>query len=133
MFDVYQLRSRVFVVEQHCAYQDVDEYDLHCRHVLFYREETLVAYARLLPPGLNYAEPAIGRVVVHPDFRGQSIGRDLMMYCLKQSLDLFDCKSIKISAQSYLKKFYEELGFQFTGKEYLEDNIPHMEMRYHAA
>ena len=127
---LYQLRSKVFVVEQHCAYQDVDEKDLKAQHVLGYNGSQLVAYARLLPAGVSYALPSIGRVVVDPDFRNRDYGKVLMKYCLQQTLQIFDCKVIKISAQSYLQRFYEELGFTFTGKEYLEDDIPHMEMRY---
>jgi|JI8StandDraft_1071087.scaffolds.fasta_scaffold128876_2 ElaA protein len=127
---IYRLRAKVFVVEQKCAYQDIDEKDLLALHVLGYNGSQLVAYARLLPAGVSYNIPAIGRVVVDPDFRNRDFGKILMKYCLQQTIQVFDCKEIKISAQSYLQRFYEELGFTFTGKEYLEDEIPHMEMMY---
>ena len=80
LFEIYKLRSQVFVVEQNCAYQDVDEKDLLAMHVLIYKKETLVSYARIIPPNISYLEPCIGRVVVNTDYRNQRYGFDLMEY-----------------------------------------------------
>ena len=130
LFEIYKLRSQVFVVEQNCAYQDVDEKDLLAMHVLIYKKETLVSYARIIPPNISYLEPCIGRVVVNPDYRNKRYGFDLMEYCIKQSLSLYKNQTIVISAQLYLLKFYTDLGFVQQVESYLEDNIPHIKMLY---
>lgn len=130
LFEIYQLRAKVFIVEQNCAYQDVDDKDKLARHVLIKDENHLIAYARILPPGLSYSEPAIGRVVVDPNYRKKNFGKDLMKYCISKVMQLYNNQDIVISAQMYLLKFYSELGFETEGLEYLEDNIPHIQMRY---
>lgn len=131
LFKIYELRALVFVVEQNCPYQDVDEFDLSAEHVLLYEGQTLAAYARILPAEKESYPSKIGRVVVHPQFRGRQTGKELMKYCIHQALELTQNKEIVISAQAYLLRFYTELGFQAEGQEYLEDNIPHWRMRYH--
>ncbi len=123
-----QLRNEVFVVEQNCVYQDADNKDPHCYHLIGWRNEKLVAYTRLLPPGLAYTEPSIGRVVSSPSARGGGIGRELMEKSIEQVSQLFGTTSIKIGAQLYLLRFYTSLGFQQTSDIYLEDNIEHVEM-----
>ncbi len=128
LFSIYKLRAQVFIVEQNCAYQDVDEHDLVGHHILIIENNELFAYARILPPNTNYPQPSIGRVVVHPSYRAKNIGKQLMVYTIEQTQLLFKQQQIVISAQSYLLKFYTNLGFKANGNEYLEDNIPHTKM-----
>ena len=128
LYSIYKLRAQVFIVEQSCAYQDIDEHDLMAYHILINEGEELIAYARILPPNTNYPQPSIGRVVVHPSHRAKKIGQQLMIYTIKQTQHLFAQQQIVISAQSYLLNFYINLGFKASGNEYLEDNIPHTKM-----
>jgi ElaA protein len=124
------LRQEVFVVEQHCPYQDADGRDQAAWHVMG-RDSTdaLVAYARILAPGVAYAgHPSIGRVVTSAAARRTGAGRELMAEALGHTVRLFPGQSIKISAQSYLRRFYESFGFEVVGDEYLEDDIPHLPM-----
>jgi ElaA protein len=133
LFEIYKLRSEVFIVEQNCAYQDVDEKDLFAYHVMAFEENMLAGYCRILAPGKSYKEPSIGRVVLHPNLRNKGLGKDLMKYSVNKSFELFKDQELVISAQLYLLKFYTELGFKAEDKEYLEDNIPHIQMRYTAS
>ena len=126
---VLALRAEVFVVEQNCAYQDPDGKDVVSYHILMESGEELVAYARLLPPGVSYPEASIGRVVSSPRVRGLGWGRALMEVAIAQTQKKFGTNEICISAQSYLLKFYQDLGFVAEGEEYLEDDIPHFKMR----
>ncbi|APD06042.1 UPF0039 protein [Flavobacteriaceae bacterium UJ101] len=129
--DMIQLRETVFVVEQNCPYLDVDGKDEQSYHLFLYRQNHMVAYSRLIPRGISYNNGlSIGRVVVSPDFRGQQLARDMMKLAIQQTLELFKEDTIIISAQTYLLNFYTSLGFQSTGKEYLEDNLPHIKMIY---
>ena len=129
LFEIYKLRSEVFIVEQNCAYQDIDDMDASAKHVMLFDKDVLAAYARILPPGISYKEPAIGRVVVKKTFRGKDLGKLLMQQCIDQLQDTYTNSEIVISEQSYLLKFYSDLGFKAEGKEYLEDDIPHTKMR----
>ena len=128
LYAIMQLRNEVFVVEQNCVYQDADNKDLKSHHFMGWDSETLVTYTRLLPQDVSYAEASIGRVVSSPKYRGTGSGRELMQRSIAHSFNLFNCNTIKIGAQVYLKKFYESLGFVQSSDEYLEDNIPHIEM-----
>ncbi len=128
LYAIMQLRNEVFVVEQNCVYQDADNKDLKSFHYMGWDGSTLVAYTRLLPPGVSYPEASIGRVVNSPRYRGIGAGRQLMQLSISHTLTLFSCTQIKIGAQLYLKKFYESLGFVQCSDTYLEDNIPHIEM-----
>jgi ElaA protein len=128
LYAIMQLRNEVFVVEQNCVYQDADNKDLKSHHFMGWDGQTLVAYTRLLPPGISYIAASIGRVVSSPQYRGKGAGRQLMQRSIAHTYDLFNCTTIKIGAQLYLKKFYESLGFTQCSDEYLEDNIPHIEM-----
>ncbi len=130
-FDVLQLRVDVFVVEQQCAYPELDEHDRHSetRH-LAGRDESrqLIAYARILPAGLSFPEVSLGRFVVRKDARGQGIGHQLLSEALKEIQTSWPGSAIRISAQDYLQKFYEQYGFTPFSEMYLEDGIPHIEM-----
>lgn len=128
LYELLKLRSEVFVVEQDCVYQDLDNKDQHARHVLGFEENNLVAYTRLFKSGIYFKEASIGRVIVKKDFRSFGYGYDIMNASIKAINDEFDETTIRISAQSYLKKFYGSIGFNQRGEEYLEDGIPHVKM-----
>ena len=129
LYAYLQLRSEVFVVEQNCVYQDADYKDLKGWHYMGVDEEgKLIAYVRLLPPGVSYEEPSIGRVLTNPAARGTGAGRLLMQNAIEQCKQLFGDVPIKIGAQYYLLKFYSSLGFVQTSEIYLEDDIEHIEM-----
>ncbi len=129
LYRILQLRALVFVVEQNCPYQDLDEKDLPSYHLCIYDGERLVALTRIVPPGISYPDYAsIGRVVSHPDYRRSGAGKVIMQKSILKCLELFPGKDIKISAQSYLIPFYQSFGFVSVGEEYLEDQIPHQAM-----
>ena len=128
-YSATQLRIAVFIIEQTCIYQDLDGKDLQCYHLLGSTDNSLVAYARIVPPGISYAAYAsIGRVVTHPKYRKYGFGKLLMSQAIQHCKELFPDYPIKISAQSYLISFYKEFGFKPVGEEYLEDDIPHHAM-----
>ena len=129
LYAIMQLRNEVFVVEQNCVYQDADNKDQSSYHLMGLQEDRkLIAYTRLLPPGLAYIEPSIGRVVTSPAARRSGTGRELMKKSIEQVHQLYGDTPIKIGAQLYLLSFYTSLGFQQTSGIYLEDNIEHVEM-----
>ena len=130
LYDILQLRSQVFVVEQNCVYQDMDGKDREALHLIGYAGRDMAAYARLLKPGVNYKEAAIGRVVVAKNFRGKEYGKEIMKSAIRHCIIQFKTKVIVVSAQKYLENFYSELGFVTEGKGYLEDGIPHIKMRF---
>jgi ElaA protein len=127
LYDVLQLRSQVFVVEQDCVYQDIDGKDERALHLLGYVNGVLAGYTRIFKAGDYFKQSSIGRVVVHPNYRGLSYGKKLMVASI-DTLKKQQTAVIKISAQCYLDKFYKNLGFVATGNNYLEDGIPHQEM-----
>lgn len=129
IYDILQLRSEVFVVEQDCVYQDIDGHDDKAYHVIFYENDILAAYSRILPPGAYFDELSIGRVIVKETHRKQNLGHELMTSSIKFALSRYPKSVIKISAQQYLIKFYESHGFVISGEGYLEDGIPHIEMK----
>lgn len=130
MYDVLRLRQEVFVVEQHCAYPDLDGLDQQAIHMLCTQHQELVAYQRCLSPGLKYAESSLGRIVVCATSRGQQLGRELVRRGIEHNQLRWPEKDICISAQAHLKAFYSSMGFVAEGREYLEDNIPHRQMRF---
>ncbi|MEE1961567.1 GNAT family N-acetyltransferase [Allomuricauda taeanensis] len=128
LYQVLRLRSKVFVVEQDCAYQDMDNKDQKALHVLGLKEGQIVAYTRIFKPGDYFGNASIGRVVVAKDQRQYGYGKMIMEASLSTIEERFPDTAIEISAQSYLIKFYTELGFERFGDEYLEDGIPHVRM-----
>lgn len=129
LYDILELRQRVFVVEQDCPYLDADGVDPSSWHILGRDDHAaLVAYARIIPPGVKYTEPAIGRVVTHPKVRGTGVGRQLMREAIMHAVNLFPGEAIRIGAQMHLVRFYSEFGFEPVGDPYDEDGIPHVEM-----
>ena len=130
LYRMLQLRQEVFIVEQDCPYLDADDKDLDSFHVLGYDEYgKLQAYTRLIPKGTSYkGYTSIGRVITSSAIRGKNQGKLLMQYSIDKCLEIWPHESIKISAQTYIVKFYNDLGFLAVGDEYLEDNIPHVAM-----
>ena len=131
LYDLLKLRVEVFVVEQHCAYRELDEYDRHpeTQHLSGRNESgELIAYARILPPGLCHPEVNLGRFVVKADFRKQGIGHKLLQTALQEIAGWWPEIPIKMSAQTYLHRFYAQYGFIQVSDGYLEDGIPHVVM-----
>ena len=130
LYAALKLRSDVFVVEQNCVYSDVDGLDPQCDHLCGVDQQgRLLAYLRLLPPGVKYPEPSIGRVVVARDARKHGLARKAMFDGIKRCRERFPNQPILIQAQQYLEQFYESLGFRSIGAPYLEDGISHVDMR----
>lgn len=129
LYHALQLRAEVFVVEQTCPYQDVDGKDQKSHH-LFAKDASgkMVAYARLVAPGVSYEDMSIGRVVTHASVRRIGVGVTLMEKAIAGLFAIYGESLIRISAQEYLQKFYENLGFKKVSEPYLEDDIPHIEM-----
>jgi ElaA protein len=128
LYELLRLRSEVFVVEQNCVFLDQDDKDQKCHHLLLYANDKLAAYSRLVPAGLSYTEPAIGRVVTSPAFRGSGLGRKVMELAIQGCEGLFGLQDIRIGAQTYALPFYRSLGFVTDGETYDEDGIEHIEM-----
>jgi ElaA protein len=128
LYAILQLRNEVFVVEQNCVFQDADNKDPHCYHIMVWQNNLLAGYTRLVPAGIAYQEPSIGRVVTSPQVRGNGTGRELMQFSIRTLYMLWGKSTITIGAQLYLRKFYESLGFQQSGDIYLEDGIEHIKM-----
>lgn len=130
LYQILQLRNEVFIVEQNCPFQDLDDKDFKCFHLMGFDTDAqkILAYTRVVPAGVSYEEASIGRVVISPQARGVGIGKELMQKSIELSEELFGGVSIKIGAQYYLKKYYESFGFQQIGDIYLEDGIEHITM-----
>ena len=129
LYVLLRLRSEVFVVEQNCVFLDPDNKDQQCHHVLLYKAETLVAYARLVPPGVSYPSyMSIGRIITSAQVRGTGVGRQLLDFSIDACYKLYGNGPIKIGAQLYARKFYESFGFVQSGEVYDEDGIDHIEM-----
>ncbi|MDB4048238.1 GNAT family N-acetyltransferase [Polaribacter sp.] len=128
LYEILQLRSEVFVVEQDCVYQDIDSKDQKTLHVIGYKNNKIVAYTRIFKPGDYFDNASIGRVLVVASERKYGFGHDLMKASIIAINTHFKVTEITISAQKYLKKFYETHKFIQIGDEYLEDGIPHIRM-----
>ncbi|MFK8039054.1 MAG: GNAT family N-acetyltransferase [Crocinitomicaceae bacterium] len=131
LYHLIELRTNVFVVEQDCPYPELDNKDQKAIHVWAKDNEVVVAVARILPPGISYPNDwSFGRIATHADYRGKSIGRALMQSMMEYMKSHHPNSSIRISAQAHLDEFYNSFGFEPTGKSYLEDGIPHIEMLF---
>ena len=128
IYNILQLRSEVFVVEQNCVYQDIDDKDQYALHILLKKDDNLIGYSRIFKRGDYFKEASIGRVLIKKQERNNRYGSLLMELSIRAIKDYFKENIVKISAQTYLKKFYNELGFDSIGDEYLEDGIPHTAM-----
>lgn len=128
LHDILQLRNEVFVVEQDCVYQDIDNKDLESIHLLMYFQETLMGYMRIVPKGLTFEEISIGRVCIKQSARKQGLAEKGMLLCIDYIKIHYNETIIRISAQEYLLDFYQKLGFKAISQTYLEDGLPHIEM-----
>lgn len=128
LYAILQLRMEVFIVEQQCVYQDCDDKDQPAHHLMAWNNGKLAAVTRLLPPGISYAEPSIGRVITALAFRRIKLGRELMTRSIEACYELFGKQPIRIGAQQYLKNFYESFGFRQVSEPYDEDGIQHIKM-----
>ena len=129
LYQILRLRSEVFVVEQNCVYQDIDNKDQKALHLFGIVEGEIIAHSRLFKPGDYFEFSSIGRVVVAEKHRDKNFGHELIDQSILEINRRFNVQNITISAQLYLKKFYESHGFVATSETYLEDDIPHVEMK----
>lgn len=129
LYQILRLRAEVFVVEQNCVYQDIDNKDQKALHLFGEFEGEIIAYSRLFQPGDYFEFSSIGRVVVAEKQRDKNFGHELINQSILAIKNHFNVQNITISAQLYLKKFYESHGFIATSETYLEDDIPHIEMK----
>jgi ElaA protein len=128
LYAILRLRSEVFVLEQNCVFQDMDNKDQRCHHLMGWREGLLAGYSRVIGPGISYVESSIGRIVTSPAARGFGVGRELLRKSIDTIYILYGKQPVRIGAQCYLTKFYESFGFVQKGEIYLEDGIKHIEM-----
>lgn len=130
LYRLLALREAIFVVEQECAYQELDGLDEAAWHLTAWLDDQPVACLRLLPPGVEGQDARIGRVAVAMGWRKAKLGQELMSRGISKVLDDYPSATLSLSAQTYLRRFYESLGFGVTGEGYLEDGIPHLPMAY---
>ena len=131
IYNILKLRSEVFVVEQNCVYQDIDEKDQKAVHLFLEKNNEIMAYTRIFKKGDYYEEnPSIGRVVVSKKERGKKLGKEIMIKSINFIKKELKERKIELSAQKYLDKFYKDLDFYSEGEDYLEDGIPHQRMFY---
>ena len=128
LYEILRLRSEVFVVEQDCVYQDIDNKDQNAIHLYLKENDEIVAYTRIFKAGHYYENPCIGRVVVSKKNRGKDLGKKIMIDSMEYIKQNIKGEKIELSAQKYLDKFYKDLGFYKIGEDYLEDGIPHQRM-----
>jgi len=128
LYNILRLRAEVFIVEQNCVYQDIDNKDQKAHHVILLKDESIIGYTRIFNPGDYFNEASIGRVVISEKERHNNYGSDLMKTSINFIHNQLQEQVIKISAQCYLEKFYKGLGFISKGESYLEDGIPHVAM-----
>ncbi len=128
LYSILQIRNAVFIVEQNCAYQDVDNKDLSAFHLFYIKDNAMQAYCRILPAGASYKEVSIGRFLSVKSARNLGLGKVMMQKAIQFVQEKWHKQNIRISAQQYLEAFYGSFGFKSQGSVYLEDNIPHIEM-----
>ena len=128
LYQILRIRSEVFVVEQDCVYQDIDNKDKNAIHLYYKENDQIVAYTRIFKAGDYYENPCIGRVVVSKKNRGNDLGKKIMIDSMEYIKQNIKGEKIELSAQKYLDKFYKDLGFYKIGEDYLEDGIPHQRM-----
>jgi ElaA protein len=129
LYSLLRLRSEVFIVEQNCVYQDIDDKDKKALHLIGEYDGKIVAYSRLFKSGDYFENASIGRVVIDANYRDKKWGHEMMQNAIAGIETHFRETKITISAQLYLQKFYESNGFVKTSEMYLEDDIPHIEMK----
>ncbi len=130
LYKIIEARINVFVVEQNCPYQECDNKDQGSFHLFYLDQDQIAAYLRIIPAGISYQEPSIGRVLVKNNYRREGLGFKMMEDAVLFIKNNLDSDRIRISAQEYILDFYQELGFKVVSDRYLEDDIPHFEMLY---
>ena len=128
LYDVLSLRQRVFIIEQDCFYEDLDYSDQDANHLLLYKDDKLMGYSRVFPPGIKYNTASIGRIVTDQEYRGKGFGKSITHESIQFGKEIFPESDITISAQYRLINFYTDLGFEKEGSVYLEDDIDHIKM-----
>jgi ElaA protein len=128
VYQILRLRSEVFVVEQECAYQDIDDKDQKALHIFAENESKIIAYARAFDVGIYHEKASLGRFIIKETHRGKNLGHKLVEASLQAVYQNYGKQKIHISAQQHLTKFYEKHGFKTVGEGYLEDGIPHIGM-----
>ena len=128
LYAMLEARVAVFVVEQNCAYQDLDGLDLDAEHLIGWSGREVAGYLRVLAPGTRFEDPSIGRIITTQRFRGSGLGREIVAKGIERARLRYPARWIRISAQKYLEKFYGSFGFATVSEPYLEDGIPHIEM-----
>ncbi len=127
IYKILKLRQDIFIIEQDCIYEDIDNLDQSSEHLMLFDGETLVAYSRIVPPGKKFEDYSIGRIIVEKGYRGKNFGREIV----KKSLSILKERNadiVRIEAQEYLLDFYTSLGFRAISDSYPVDGIPHIEM-----
>lgn len=123
--EIYTLRIKVFIVEQACAYQEVDDMDIMSVHIFKKENDKIIAYARLIP----YKDKVhLGRVVVHPEYRHLGYAKELLLQILHYYEESYTGFPLHAQAQAHLQDFYNSFDFQSVSGVYLEDGIPHVDM-----
>ena len=135
LYAILQLRETVFVVEQNCIYNDIDNLDQVCYHLFSEDQNTgkTIAYTRLVPANIKFDVPAVGRLISDKNYRGKGLGRALMMKSIEETCRLFNTNVVKISAQTYLLNFYVSIGFKPISQPYDEDGIEHIDMLWQSS
>lgn len=129
LYKILKIRAEVFVVEQECAFNDVDGKDYQCTHIFMEDEnEEVVAYIRAFPPGISYENSSLGRVLVKKEYREKGLARQIVQEGINYLFNSENRKEITIGAQHYLENFYKSLGFKKISEVYLDDGIPHVDM-----
>ena len=130
LYAILQLRETVFIVEQNCIYNDIDNLDQECYHLFSEDQNTgkIIAYTRLVPANIKFDVPAVGRLISDKNYRGKGLGRALMVKSIEEACRLFNTNVVKISAQTYLLNFYISIGFKPISQPYDEDGIEHVDM-----
>ena len=125
LYSILKIRQEVFIIEQNCNYLDADGYDVNSTHLFAYKNDKIIAYMRIIDSEEIPNHVIFGRILVKKEFRNIGLGKEIM----KRGIALFDPKqTIFMSAQVYLKEFYQSFNFISIGDEYFEDDIPHIKM-----
>lgn len=130
VYEILKIRSEVFVVEQNCIYNDVDEKDIESIHIMMKEGDKIISYIRVIRPGISYDNASIGRVLVVSEGRGKGLARKVVQEGIDYITNNWNEEKITIGAQDYLRDFYKSLGFKAISEVYLEDGIPHLDMTY---
>jgi len=130
IYEILKIRSEVFVVEQNCIYNDVDEKDMESVHIFFKEKEKIISYIRVIKPGISYDNASIGRVLIVLEERRRGLAKKIVQEGINYIINIWNEEKITIGAQEYLINFYKDLGFKPISQVYLEDGIPHLDMTY---